>query len=60
MAEAAEGLARELEERLCRYAAIDSQSDEESATTPSTAIQFDMLSLLERELTGDRAQPMCG
>ncbi|MFO1142591.1 MAG: peptidase T [Amaricoccus sp.] len=41
---------RELEERLVRYAAIDSQSDEESATSPSTAIQFDMLNLLVAEL----------
>ncbi|MFO1210264.1 MAG: peptidase T [Amaricoccus sp.] len=41
---------RELEERLVRYAAIDSQSDETSATSPSTAIQFDMLNLLVAEL----------
>ncbi len=41
---------QELETRLMRYAAIDSQSDETSATTPSTAIQFDMLNLLRDEL----------
>lgn len=39
-----------LEERMVRYAAIDSQSDEESTTVPSTACQFDMLHELEREL----------
>ena len=41
---------RELEQRLVRYAAIDSQSDETSATSPSTAIQFDMLNPLVDEL----------
>lgn len=41
----------ELETRLMRYAAIDSQSDETSASTPSSAIQFDMLNLLKQELT---------
>ena len=41
---------RELEERLLRYTAIDSQSDETSASTPSTAIQFEMLNLLVEEL----------
>jgi peptidase T len=41
---------RELEERLLRYAAIDSQSDETSPTSPSTARQFDMLRLLVDEL----------
>ncbi|MEO0654817.1 MAG: peptidase T [Pseudomonadota bacterium] len=40
----------ELEERLVRYAKIDSQSDETSASTPSTAIQFDMQNLLVDEL----------
>ena len=43
--------AAELEERLCRYAAIDSQSDEDSPSQPSSAIQYDMLRLLETELT---------
>jgi tripeptide aminopeptidase len=41
---------RELEERLIRYAAIDTQSDEASATSPSTAQQFDLLRLLVTEL----------
>ena len=41
---------QELQDRLVRYAAIDSQSDETSATTPSTATQFDMLNLLVAEL----------
>ena len=41
---------RELETRLSRYAAIDSQSDETSPTAPSTACQLDMLRLLETEL----------
>ena len=40
----------ELESRLVRYAAIDSQSDEVSTTTPSTPQQWDMLHLLAREL----------
>lgn len=42
----------ELETRLVRYAAIDSQSDAGSATAPSTAIQMDMARLLVAELTG--------
>lgn len=41
---------QELETRLIRYAAIDSQSDAGNATSPSTKIQFEMLHLLEREL----------
>jgi tripeptide aminopeptidase len=41
----------ELEDRLIRYAAIDSQSDETSASAPSTAIQWNMARLLEAELT---------
>jgi tripeptide aminopeptidase len=41
----------ELEDRLLRYAAIDSQSDENSTTAPSTAIQWTMARLLESELT---------
>ncbi len=41
----------ELEQRLVRYAAIDSQSDMDSASTPSTAIQHDMLDLMVQELT---------
>ena len=42
---------RELEERLVRYAAIDSQSDADSPAQPSTEIQFGMLKLLVDELT---------
>ncbi len=40
----------ELESRLLRYAAIDSQSDPDSATSPSTAVQFTILNLLKSEL----------
>ncbi|WP_102108559.1 peptidase T [Oceaniglobus roseus] len=40
----------ELEARLLRYAAIDSQSDARSRTVPSTAIQLDMQRLLVKEL----------
>lgn len=39
-----------LESRLMRYVAVDSQSDEDSATSPSTAIQLDMAHLLALEL----------
>ena len=46
----------ELEERLLRYAAIDSQSDETSSTQPSTAIQLDMSHLLVSELEAMGAQ----
>lgn len=42
---------RELEERLLRYTAIDTQSDANSDTAPSTAIQFGLLNLLVEELT---------
>jgi tripeptide aminopeptidase len=49
-------LARELEERLVRYVQIDTQSDEKSVTTPSTARQFDLLRLLVDELTAIGAQ----
>ncbi|MGI9254449.1 MAG: peptidase T [Thermomicrobiales bacterium] len=44
--------APELEERLVRYCAIDTQADEQSSAIPSTAIQFDLLHLLVDELTG--------
>jgi len=47
---------QELEDRLVRYTAIDSQSDADSPTAPSTEIQFDMLRLLQQELTGIGAQ----
>lgn len=45
------GFDRELEERLVRYAAVDTQSDEESASAPSTAIQLDLQRLLVAELS---------
>jgi tripeptide aminopeptidase len=41
----------ELESRLVRYAAIDTQSDDEAAGSPSTKIQLDLLNLLKQELT---------
>ncbi len=41
---------RELEDRLTRYAAIDTQSDEASPTSPSTERQYDLLNLLRDEL----------
>ncbi|HQY44073.1 MAG TPA: peptidase T [Paracoccaceae bacterium] len=41
----------ELGDRLIRYCAIDSQSDEDSTSAPSTVIQLDMARLLVRELT---------
>lgn len=40
----------ELQDRLVRYAVIDSQSDGSSPTVPSTAIQLDMSRLLMAEL----------
>ena len=39
-----------LKQRLITYAKIDTQSDENSPTTPSTEKQWDLLRLLEREL----------
>lgn len=50
---------RELEERLVRYAAIDSQSDENSTTSPSTDIQLDMSRLLVEELQAMGAADIC-
>ena len=47
---------QELEARLTRYAAIDSQSDEDSPSSPSTGIQLDILRLLETELKEIGAQ----
>jgi tripeptide aminopeptidase len=41
---------KELEERLVRYAAIDTQSDANSATQPSTKIQLVLSRLLVQEL----------
>ncbi len=46
----------ELEARLMRYAAIDSQSDQDSPTSPSTQVQFAMLTLLRDELLAMGAQ----
>ncbi|MBP7000035.1 peptidase T [Amaricoccus sp.] len=40
----------ELEARLLRYAAVDTQSDEASASEPSTAIQLDLARMLRDEL----------
>ncbi len=48
--------AAELETRLVRYAAIDSQSDPDAKGAPSTKVQFDMLNLLVTELTEIGAQ----
>ncbi|MCH2095586.1 MAG: peptidase T [Rhodobacteraceae bacterium] len=41
----------ELQDRLVRYCAIDSQSDPDSPDSPSTQCQHDMLDLLVQELT---------
>lgn len=46
----------ELEQRLVRYAAVDSQSDAASASQPSTAIQLDMSRMLLAELEEMGAQ----
>ncbi|MFN8474654.1 MAG: peptidase T [Anaerolineae bacterium] len=46
----------ELEERLVRYARLDTQADEASPTTPSTSKQYDMLNLLVAELNEIGAQ----
>ena len=46
----------ELEDRLVRYAVIDSQSDAHSPTVPSTQIQLNMSRLLMEELTAMGAQ----
>lgn len=45
----------ELEERFTRYVQIDTTSDEDSATAPSTAKQFDLLRLLADELQASGA-----
>ncbi|MCB9079032.1 MAG: peptidase T [Anaerolineaceae bacterium] len=47
---------KELEERLVRYAQIDTQSEETSATSPSTTHQYDLLNLLVDELATLGAQ----
>lgn len=49
---ASDAFDREVEERLVRYARIDTQSDETSSTSPSTTRQFDLLNLLVDELNG--------
>lgn len=46
----------ELEARLIRYCATDTQSDPESANQPSTAIQLDLARMLESELAAIGAQ----
>lgn len=51
-----DAFATETGQRLMRYAAIDSQSDAESPSRPSTAVQFDMLNLLQSELAEIGAQ----
>ena len=48
--------AQETGQRLMRYAAIDSQSDADQPSRPSTQVQFDMLRLLQSELVGIGAQ----
>jgi len=40
----------ELQDRLVRYASIDTQSEETSYSTPSTVIQYDLLNFLQQEL----------
>ena len=47
---------QELEDRLVRYARIDTQADESSPTSPSTVKQYDLLHLLEAELKKIGAQ----
>jgi len=46
----------ELEDRFVRYAQIDTQSDAASPGTPSTERQFDLLRLLQKELSAIGAQ----
>lgn len=47
-----EELAEDAAARLVRYAQIDTRSDEDSESFPSTAKQWDLLRLLHEELTG--------
>lgn len=47
---------REVEERLLRYARIDTPSDPASPTSPSTSVQLDLLNLLAAELLEIGAQ----
>lgn len=51
VAEMAADLAAETADRLMRYAAVDTQSDETSPTSPSTARQLDLQRMLQAELT---------
>lgn len=44
------GMEKALEERLLRYVQIDTTSDEDSPTSPSTKKQYDLLNLLVKEL----------
>jgi tripeptide aminopeptidase len=45
-----DAMARRLEERLVRYARIDTQSDDTSETVPTTARQLDLQRVLKAEL----------
>jgi len=45
-----------LTDRLCRYCAIDTQSDDDSTSSPSTAIQLDLARALVAELESIGAQ----
>lgn len=47
---------QELEDRLVRYCAVDTQSDADSPTAPSTNIQYDLLRMLQAELSEMGAQ----
>jgi tripeptide aminopeptidase len=47
----AEQLAPEVEQRLVRYARVDTQSSRDGTITPSTECQWDLLRVLESELT---------
>ncbi|GHD99748.1 peptidase T [Defluviimonas sp. 20V17] len=47
----AETFDAELQDRLMRYAAVETQSDADSPGAPSTEVQLDLLRMLERELT---------
>ncbi|MDA3889026.1 MAG: peptidase T [Allgaiera sp.] len=46
----AETFDAELQDRLMRYAAVETQSDEDSPSAPSTEVQFDLLRMLQAEL----------
>lgn len=46
----------ELEDRLVRYARVETTSDESSSSVPSTATQFDLQRILEQELREMGAQ----